>query len=533
MRKRYIKILMIILLMAAFKEICFGVSDDFKFIIDTIGIPRYNVLGDEINEEVYHTYNVFSYSDPVTMASRTSKQRFKQVGDKGKWTLNAGAYTNWGVRGEYDILGTDYSGNYIYNVYFPVDAIPETLPNNWRYITIQGAISSWNDSTKFKYSEQLEYMKNSNLLFDTIDYSKGTIDPYNLTEYNISANKIGLDKVVLNTAATWKTYGIVSVNRINNIGEVRYATLAVKPMSASADILSYINSNDKIVLDENSDEVIINIEFGANAINLNNYARKEHIKEIYSDLYINNQKISSVIDSKIDKVSKTYSYKISRSDFETGTYTLNISSNSYLYTEFYVDGLMRDKKCKSITIQIEPKKVVPIENIDVKVLEKHDDRYYIKDMIQTKFTKEESSKGIIEKEKHMALNLKKGNINIKNENVKINIDGENVEYEIIKETDDNIILDIKIPNNIKTSILSWDTYRDEIQNYFDIDFDNIGNRIANCNNLEVKYIENGKEYISEILFDTIDSYKSNLNFTFENDLINTNYIITKIEDWKI
>lgn len=533
MRKKYIRILISILLLATFKEICFGISSDFKFVIDTIGIPRYNVLGDEINEEIYYAYNIFSYSDPVAVSYRTTKQRFKQVMDKGKWTLNAGSYKNFGVRGEYDILGTDYSGNYIYNVYFPVDAIPETLPDKWRYISVQGAISSWIDSSKFKYSEQLEYMKNSNLLFDTIDYSRGTIDPYNLKEYNISANKIGLDKVVLNTAATWKTYGIVSINRINNKGNVRYATLAVKPMAASANISSYINSNDKIILDENSDEVIINIEFGASAINLNNYAKKEHIKEIYCDLYINNKKVSSVIDSRIDKVSKKYIYKISRSEFEVGTYTLNINSNSYLYTEFYVDGLMRDKKSKNITIQIEPKKVVPIENIDVKVLEKHSNRYYIKDMIQTTSTKKENSKGIIEKEKHIALNLKKGNINIEKENIKVIIDKEEVEFTVIKEADDNMILDVKVPNNIETSILSWSSYREDIQNYLDIDFDNIGNRISNCNKLKVSYIENEKEYTNEILFDTIDSYKSNLNFTFENDLVNTNYEITKIEDWKI
>ena len=533
MRKKYIRILIMILMLVTLKQVCFGITDDFEFVIDTIGIPRYNVLGDEINEEVYYTYNVFSYSNPVVMSNRTSKQRFKTVDYKGKWTQNGGSYKGYGTRGEYDILGVDYSGNYIYNVYFPVDAIPETTPNNWKYININGALNSWNDKSKYKYNEQLEYMKNSNLLFDTINYSNNTIDPYNLIEYNISANRIGFDKVVLNTVATWKTYGVVSVNRINNKGEIRYATLAVKPMAADANVSSYINTKDKIFLDENSDEVDLKIDFGANAINLNNYARKEHIKELYSELYINGKKVTSIIDSKTDSVRKSYIYKISRNDFKPGTYTLSLSNNSHLYTEFYVDGLMRDKKYKNITIQISPKKVVPIKKVDVKVLEKDNNSYYVRDFIKTKYTEEKLSLGIIEKEKHIAINIKKGNTALEKEKLKIYLDNINVDYNIIKETNENMILDIKMPDDIKESILGWETYRNNEGNYFDIDFEKIGNRISECNKLKIKYILNEKEYENIILIDTIDSFKYNINYIFENDLIRKKYNKTKLDDWII
>lgn len=44
-----------------------------------------------------------------------------------------GAYNGSGVRGEYNLLGRDYSGNIINNYYFPVDALPETTPENWWY----------------------------------------------------------------------------------------------------------------------------------------------------------------------------------------------------------------------------------------------------------------------------------------------------------------------------------------------------------------------------------------------------------------
>ena len=173
MRKKYIRMLILVLMFAALKQVCFGISNDFKFVIDTIGIPRYNVLGEEINEEVYYTYNVFSYSSPIKISNTI--QRFKEVKGNGKWTKNGGAYKGAGIQGEYDILGRDYSGNYIYNVYFPVDAIPETTPDKWNYITVSGASSSWGDSNKYKYKEQLEYMKNSKLMFDSINYSNNTI----------------------------------------------------------------------------------------------------------------------------------------------------------------------------------------------------------------------------------------------------------------------------------------------------------------------------------------------------------------------
>lgn len=532
MKKRYIRILICILILCAVKQVCFGISNDFIFVIDTIGIPRYNVYGDEINEDIYYTYNVFVYTDPINVANRTSTQRFKEVPNKGKWTQNGGVYTGQGIRGEYDILGTDYSGNYIYNVYFPVDAIPETTPDKWNYVQIAGALDSWNDNSKYKYREQIDYMKNRNLMFDTINYSNNTIDPYDLREYNISPNKIGLDKVMLNTASTWKTYGIVSINRINNKGQIRYATLATSPMAASSDIKSYINVSDKIILDENSDQISFEINFGANAINLNNYAKKEHIKEINSDLYIDDNKVSQVTSSKTDSISKTYTYKISRDKYQPGTYTLNISNSSYLYTEFYVDGLMRKNINKNVTIQIMPKKVVPIEDIKVKVLEKNDIGYVLKDLIETNITKEAGAIGIIEKEKHIAMKIKKSINNFNKDDLKVTVDGKNIEYNILIEDSANIVLDIKIPDGIKSSITGWENYRNNKGNYFDIDFNNIGNRVSKCNQINVIYEKSCKElYNKNIKIDTLDSYKYNINYIFENGVVvnNSNYI--KLSDW--
>ena len=274
-----ISFIFLIVLACSLKNISFGISDNFKFIIDTIGIPRYNIYGEEINEDIYYAYNVFSYSTPQNMYNVTSSQRFKEVPNLGKWTSG-------GKRGEYYLLGRGYSGNTIANVYFPVDGTPETTPDKWNYIALNGALASWNDSSKYKYNLQLEYMKNTNLLFDTIDYATNTCNSYNLVEYNISANRIGLDKVVLNTCSTWKTGSVITIKRMNNRGEIRYATMATKPMAANAEVKSIFNGNDALVLGEKEDVKTINFNFGAEAINLTDYAKPEHIKEIKSIIYI-------------------------------------------------------------------------------------------------------------------------------------------------------------------------------------------------------------------------------------------------------
>lgn len=524
MRKEYKKIMIIFLFFLTLKCACYGISDEFKFVIDTIGVPRYNVLGDEINERAYNTYHVFVYSNPTAMYHRTSAQRFKEVAN-GKWTKD-------GKNGEYDILGVDYSGGFVYNVYFPVDNLPECLPDQWHYIGISGALSSWNDASKYKYQEQIEYMKQSRLLFDRIDYASHTIDPYHLVEYPITPLQIGLDKIRLNTAATWKTYGIVSINRINHLGQVRYATLAIKPIAASADVSSYIEVPQKIVLDENSDEAVFTIKYGARAVHLNEYAKVEHIKEISSNLSIDGMNISKVKDARRGETQKSYQYKISREKLGEGTYTLTLKNHSYLYTEFYVDGLMQNEIEKNVTIQINPKKVVPIEKVNVKVLEKEGTDFYARDLFETVYSQSTSSIGILEKEKHMAIYLKSGEKQINQEDLKLWINEVEIPYQVIEKRDFAVILDIKIPEQVSTSILSWNQYRNMKKDYFQIDFHQIGKRIKEPNQLKIKFSvkEQTKEEI--IFFDTIDSYPYNMNYTFENGVTNQGSERIKIADWE-
>ena len=363
---KHITIFIVLIIYIIFKSsVNATISDNFKFVIDTIGIPQFNVYNEEINENIYYSYNVFVYSNPIKIQSQTNLQRFKQVDNQGRWTLDGSNYQGSGVRGEYDILGRSYSGSLIYNVYFPVDAMPETLPERWNFVEIPDAINSWNDSNKYKYIEQLDYMKNVKLLFDKLNYEDSTSDPYNLIEYNISANSIGLDKVMLNTCSTWKTMGVVSINRKNNLGQVRYATLVAPPMEASADIKSNLIVDDNFEIGENEDNILIPINFYAQLINLKNYANVKHVKQISSTLYINDKQISTISGSKTVKVDKDIIYTVSRENNFQDNYPLKIKVISYLYTEFNVDGLMKNELEKTIYIDIKPKNVRKVENISI------------------------------------------------------------------------------------------------------------------------------------------------------------------------
>ena len=52
------KIIVILILFLGIKQYSYSISDDFKYVINTIGIPEYNVYNQQINEEVYYTYKL-------------------------------------------------------------------------------------------------------------------------------------------------------------------------------------------------------------------------------------------------------------------------------------------------------------------------------------------------------------------------------------------------------------------------------------------------------------------------------------------
>ncbi|MDD2376868.1 MAG: hypothetical protein PHD15_05495 [Clostridia bacterium] len=507
----------------------YGISDNFKFVIDTIGIPRYNVYLEEINEDIYNAYNVFVYSNPQGLLWH-NEQRFKSVENLGKWTRYNGLYRGIGERGEYYLLGSSYSGSVISNVYFPADFLPETTPDKWIYLVTNNAYESWFNKGIYKYEEQLEYMKNADLLFDQIDYNAGTINSYNLVSYNISVNKIGMNKMTLNTASTWKTNGIITARRLTNLSQIRNAIFATAPMSANADILSSIIVDDKFVIKSNEDKIIIPITISGEAINLSNYAKEKHIKEITSILYINNKEITRVSGSKTVKVDKNILFTVSRENYQIpNTYPIDIKVKSYLYTEFSIDGLMQHEIKKRINVQVIEKEVIPINNIKLSVLEKSDNNLVVRPLVKTLNTTNSDSEGIIEAGKYLAIRLDK-NIDILN--VKCYINNIETDYQQIYTGDKYIVLKICIDEKLSNTIKSWNYLREKTKNYFDIKFSEIGERISNPNILKIIYNSN---YTKLLKFDSIDKYSNNINFSFENNVLNSEEIKNSIsiEDWII
>lgn len=498
-----------------FSENVFGISEHFKYVIDTIGIPEYNVYGQSLNEEVYYTYNVFCYGSPKE-SSLNCSEKFKSVAN-GKWTDSDTSYKGAGTPGEYYYLGREYNGSLVRNVYYPVSFFPDTVPNDWNYQIIEDASSSWKDSSKYKYVEQLEYMKNAPILYDELDFVNRVTNPYNLVNYGISANEIGLNKVRLNTCSTWKTKGILDVVRKDKNGKIRYSIFATEPMAASATVKSNLNARDSYTIEEDETVKSIVINFGASVENITDYAKVSHIKEIKSNLYINGELVSTIKGEKTKDILKSYSIILKRED--ANLYPLYIEVKSTLYTEFAVDGLMEDGLSKAINVNI--KEHIPkIESADIKLLNKKDNKYFVSNLLRTSTSNNCNCAGIVQAGNHLALKVETHG---KDSQFIIYINDSIVQADTIYKSGNTTYLDIQVPNEYIT-ISGWNTAREKINNYFNINLEDIGTRCNVPNKLKIKYGKSEEIFI----FDVIDNYNFNMNYTFKN-VLNKEEIEEKLE----
>ncbi len=512
----------------------YAITEEFKFVIDTIGIPRYNVYGEEINEEIYKAYNVFAYSWPERISGGVG-QRWKNS-KYGLWSKNIGAYRGNGVRGEYNLLGRDYSGNYINNYYFPVDTLPTDTPENWNYYSNPGASASWEDKNKYKYIEQLKYMKNTKLLFNDISSRDNSDNPEKIKEYNITASKIGLDKARLDVCSTWKTNGIIHTRR--KVGNsIRYAVFLTRPMAANADIKGRIDiNNSNVVLKSNQDEIEIEIEYGSNIINMTGYANKNHIKEINSKLYINGKEVDCISGSKTDILGKKYILKLSRKDLRENTNnTIKIVNDSYAHTEFAVDGLMQNNVEKNLNIFVEEKIKIPTLIDDIRVVEKQNGNLVVRPLAQHNISKDADSLGITESGKYIGIKLKINNdINIekiKGISIKLNNEQLNDIEKIISKSKEYIVLKARIPIYTSSTIYGWKSLREIYGNYFGISESEVGKRILDPHLVEIKINYAGKDSVVSLKIDTIDDYITNINYRYEDDFVNNNNDVIDIEEW--
>ena len=496
-----INLILFVIIMINSKNI-FGISDEFEFLINTVGVPKYNTNGKLISENVYNKYKVFSYDEPSNLLYY-HKQRFK--------TLSNGKDSYNGNSGEFNILGYNYKGSVIYNFYFPVDFIPETTPDNWNYIPDDEALKSW-EIDNFKTIESKEYMMHTSMLFDEIDFVNNKTNPYNQLNYNLTAYNIGLNKVVMNTPATFKTNGIFTVRRKNLNNQERYGIFSAKPMAINANIKSDIKCEDNIVLSSKDKSKKLNINFGANINGLNKYATVNNIKEIVSKLYINNELVASVSNSKVNNINKNYEFIIDRNIYnKESKYPLCIKVESYFYTEFEVDGIFKDKKEKTIYLEIEKENLENVRSKSLNILEKRDNKYILKPLITSIYKDDLNTLGIIEKGKYLAIDFESLE-KINTSDVNIYINGKQIEFEEVINKDLQTVIKIYIEPNLQNTVISWNYLRNKTNNYFDIDTNLVGRRIIDPNILEIEIGDN--KYIQ--YFDTIDYFEYNINFNNGN-----------------
>ena len=411
-----------------------------------------------------------------------------------------------------------------------MDVIPNTTPDKWTFYKYPGAAESWKDKTKYKYAEQLENMKKSKLMFNDISSRAKADNPKYIKEYNITASKIGLSKARLDTAATWKTNGMISTRR--NISGVIYAQVyLVKPMAANANVKSSIDIEKEYILKEDQDELIIPIKYNTKVVNMSGYAKAKHIKEIKSMLYINGKKIDESSGSKIISVGNEYMLVITRDKFpQEKNHSVEIMVDGYMHTEFIVDGLMRNKVTKTINVYVEPKLIIPVKTSNLRILEKDTLDWVVRPLAQTHETSSKSV-GFTEAGKFMIikfeLNIDKNDV----EDIKVSIDDNVPLTTNVYNTVKDLAIKVQIPKTLKTTLYGEYSLREEQDSYFLLSKNNIGMRKEEPHTLQVKFKYKNKDYIEEIKFDTLDTYLSNVNTKLGRTTLVDEDAYTKLEDW--
>ena len=338
------KVIILFLVVISIVPSCiYAYSSGFEYMIDAIQIKSVNINGMKLNEEIYEKYNMFVYGSPLNVSNQ--KQKWKTT-KNGNWTLNGGAWRGNGTRGEYWILGEDYTGKLVHNEIYPDDYNSGTSPLNWNYREIKDALESWNDMTKYQYDIQRDYMLNSKL-------SRFGI------EYDLTPLEIGLNKARVESYATWKSAGSIYTEKPGEGNIYWVATFSIKPMAADAKLYSTItlpNGNDYIVK-KDQDMIEIPLSFGAFVEGLNEYAKPEHIKIIESQLKVNGINKNLISESRKTNISKDDVIIVNRKDYNSDEIIIELECNSFLSTYFVSDPTMYATTKEYIKVKFENEKI--------------------------------------------------------------------------------------------------------------------------------------------------------------------------------
>ena len=145
------------------------------------------------------------------------------------------------------------------------------------------------------------------------------------------------------------------------------ANFIVPPMAADADLESYMKfpNGKEYTISEGENILQIPIEYGADVINLTEYSKKEHVKILKSQLFVNGNFVAEISGEKILHISDVNKILINKSTYGENEIEIEVMIKSVLLTEFFADGALVDIKRETIKIKIEVLEEENIEN-DVK-----------------------------------------------------------------------------------------------------------------------------------------------------------------------
>ena len=333
------KFILFLVMFMSVSSAAWAYSSGFGYMLNAMGIATINSNGLIINEEIYERYNLIVYGSPKNV---THNQRYKETVD-GNWNNNSQIWNGEGVRGEYWILGQDYSGKPVHNEIFPDDFTSGTSPLFWKYRTVKDAEESWLDTSKFQYEIQREYMLNSKL------------SRFGIT-YDLTARDIGLDKARVENYATWGNAGSIYTEKPGEGNVYWAATFSVPPLAKDAKLNSVLELKHgfEYTIPFGQQTIEIPIEFGANIVGVSEYASADHIRIIESELKI--AEVSSDIVSATQqlKIEKEHVLIIDKANYVGQSKVLiELECNSVAATYFANDPPMYDSKKITIVVNIE------------------------------------------------------------------------------------------------------------------------------------------------------------------------------------
>lgn len=318
--------------------ISYANSSAFDYMIEAMEIEKINVNGFAINEYIYEKYKLIVYGDPVII--NYSKQRWKAV-DGGNWS-------NGTTKGEYWILGEDYSGKVIHNELFPDDYNSGTSPLNWNYRVVKDAEESWNDTSLYMYESQRQYMLTQKL------------SRFGIT-YDLTALDIGLDKAKVENYATWGSAGSIYTEKPGEGNVYWAATFNVPAMAGNANLKSLLvlpNGNEYRI-DKDEESIEIPYIFGAQIDGLSEYAKAEHIQIMESVFKVNGTQQEILSSHETIKMSKNGSLIINRNDYlGMNKIVLKLEINSFARTYFPNDPIMYSGAEQEVIIYLENETVI-------------------------------------------------------------------------------------------------------------------------------------------------------------------------------